>query len=85
MEIGQLQVLRTDASGMPLEWLGYQEAAKLYHLGLVAYSCGTALYTLHGGINARTGERSRIEVNSIIATHHHHRKTPTPRPNTPHR
>lgn len=78
MEIGQLQVLRTDASGMPLEWLGYQEAAKLYHLGLVAYSCGTALYTLHGGVNARSGERSRIEVNSIIATHHHHRKTPSP-------
>ena len=29
MDICQLQVLRTDVSGMPLEWLGYQEAAKL--------------------------------------------------------
>lgn len=77
MEISQLQVLRTDAAGMPLEWLGYQEAAKLYHLGLVAYSCGTSLYTLHGGINALTGERSTIEVNSIIATYHH-RKNPSP-------
>jgi 5-methylcytosine-specific restriction endonuclease McrA len=72
MEIYHLQVLRTDVSGMPLEWIGYQEAAKLYHLGEVAYSCGTHLYTLHGGINARTGRRSLIEVNSIIATHHHH-------------
>ena len=71
MEIGQYQVLRTDASGMPLEWLGYQEAAKLYHLNQVAYSCGATLYTLHGGINARSGRRSRIEVNSIIATAHH--------------
>lgn len=71
MEIHHLQVLRTDASGMPLEWIGYQEAAKLYHLGEVAYTCGTRLYTLHGGINARTGCRSLIEVNSIIATHHH--------------
>mgnify|MGYP006266461641 FL=1 len=74
MEICQLQVLRTDASGMPLEWLGYQEAAKLYHLGMVAYSCGTPLYTLRGGINAKSGLRSLIEVNSIIATHHSHRK-----------
>lgn len=75
MEICQLQVLRTDASGMPLEWLGYQEAAKLYHLGMVAYSCGTALYTLRGGVNARTGDQSTIEVNSIIATHKHHQKS----------
>lgn len=72
MEIYHLQVLRTDASGMPMEWIGYQEAAKLYHLGEVAYGCGTPLYTLHGGINAKTGHRSVIEVNSIIATHHRH-------------
>ncbi|MGX2038755.1 HNH endonuclease [Methylocaldum sp. MU1018] len=74
MEIHHLQVLRTDASGMPLEWIGYQEAAKLYHLGQVAYSCGTRLYTLRGGINAKTGRRSVIEVSSIIATLHHHNK-----------
>ena len=74
MQISQLQVLRTDASGMPLEWLGYQEAAKLYHLGMVAYSCGSLLYTLHGGINSRSGLRSQIEVSSIIATLHHHKK-----------
>lgn len=63
-------VLRTDAAGMPLEWIDYQAAAKLYYLDQVAYSCGTHLYTLYGGINARTGRRSLIEVNSIIATHH---------------
>ena len=72
MEIHRLQVLRTDASGMPLEWIGYQEAAKLYHMGQVAYTCGTTLYTLHGGINAKTGVRSIIEVNSILATYSHH-------------
>ena len=37
------QVLRTDASGMPLEWVNYQEAVRLYHLGQVAYSCGVRL------------------------------------------
>ncbi len=63
------QVLRTDASGMPLEWVNYQDAVRLYHTGQVAYSCGSHIYTVHGGICARTGRRSLIRVNSIIATH----------------
>ena len=63
------QVLRTDSSGMPLEWINYQEAAKLYYLEQVAYACGIQLYTIHGGTNARTGLRSVIEVNSIVATY----------------
>lgn len=63
------QVLRTDVSGMPLEWIGYQDAVRLYYAQQVAYSCGTLLYCIHGGINARTGLRSTIEVNSIVATY----------------
>jgi 5-methylcytosine-specific restriction endonuclease McrA len=63
------QVLRTDASGMPLEWVGFREAVRLYHLEQVAYTCGTLLYRIHGGISACTGRRSSIEVNSIIATY----------------
>ncbi|MCX8049088.1 MAG: HNH endonuclease [Methylohalobius sp.] len=66
-----LQVLRTDASGLPLEWIGYQEAVKLYCLDQVAYTCGTLLYRIRGGINARSGRQSLIEINSIIATHGH--------------
>jgi len=54
---------------MPLEWVNYQEAVRLYHLGQVAYSCGSLLYRVHGGICARTGRRSRIDVSSIIATY----------------
>ena len=61
-------VLRTDVSGMPLEWIDYQAAVRLYHLEEVAYTCGTALYVVHGGINARTGLRSEVTVNSIVAT-----------------
>ena len=67
------QVLRTDVSGMPLEWIGYQDAVRLYHLEQVAYTCGTLLYRIHGGICAKTGRRSFIEVNSIIATLGHNR------------
>ncbi|TVP83807.1 MAG: HNH endonuclease [Thioalkalivibrio sp.] len=64
----QQQVLRTDASGMPLEWIDYQQAVRLYHGGQVAYTCGTLLYRIRGGISAFTGRQSVVEVNSIIAT-----------------
>jgi 5-methylcytosine-specific restriction endonuclease McrA len=63
------QILRTDVAGMPLEWVNYQDAVRLYHLEQVAYACGTTLYRVRGGINARTGRQSRIDLNSIIATH----------------
>lgn len=62
------QVLRTDVAGMPLEWIDYREAVRLYHNEQVAYDCGTVLYTVFGGHNALNGSRSQIEVNSIIAT-----------------
>ncbi|MCC5859943.1 MAG: HNH endonuclease [Ectothiorhodospiraceae bacterium] len=62
------QILRTDVSGMPLEWVSYQEAVRLYHAGQVAYTCGRLLYRVRGGTNARTGRRSVVELNSIVAT-----------------
>jgi len=70
-EIQQLvsqEVLRTDVAGMPLEWIDYKAAASLYHAEQVAYTCGSPIYRLRGGYNARTGLRSTIEVSSIIAT-----------------
>jgi 5-methylcytosine-specific restriction endonuclease McrA len=54
---------------MPLEWIDFREAVRAYHLGQVAYTCGTPLYRVHGGVNALSGRRSIIEVNSIVATH----------------
>jgi len=50
-------VLRTDVAGMPLEWVDYREAARLYHQDQVAYTCGSLLYRLYGGVNARSGRR----------------------------
>jgi 5-methylcytosine-specific restriction endonuclease McrA len=63
------QVLRTDVAGMPLEWIDYRDAVRLYHSEQVAYDCGTLLYTVFGGHRSFDGRRSRIDVNSIIATH----------------
>lgn len=61
-------VLRTDLAGMPLEWIDYRDAVRLYHTGQVAWVCGSPIYRIRGGWNARTGLRSVIEVNSIVAT-----------------
>lgn len=66
------QVLRTDVTGMPLEWIGYQDAVRLIVINQVSYALGSVLYKLHGGINARSGCRTEIAVNAIIATHGSH-------------
>ncbi|MCB1864940.1 MAG: HNH endonuclease [Chromatiales bacterium] len=68
------QILRTDAAGMPVEWIGFQEAARLFHLEQVAYTCGRELFTIRGGHNAISGLRSRLTLSTIIATygHNHH-------------
>jgi hypothetical protein len=68
----QQQVLRTDVAGMPLEWIGYQDAVRLITLDQVSYSLGRTLYRIHGGTNALSGIRSVVEVNAIIASQGRH-------------
>lgn len=78
------QVLRTDAAGMPIDWVSYKEAVRCYHSGQVLYSCGNVLYKVRGGISSQTGLRSVVEVSSIIATpsatqsRYHHLPSYTP-------
>jgi 5-methylcytosine-specific restriction endonuclease McrA len=68
----QQQVLRTDVAGMPLEWIGYQDAVRLITLDQVSYSLGRTLYRIRGGVNALSGSRSVVEVNAIIASYGRH-------------
>jgi 5-methylcytosine-specific restriction endonuclease McrA len=75
MSIFRQQALRTDIAGIPLEWIGFETAAKLYTLNHVVYTLGSPLYTIHGGINSRTGLQSNIQVNSILATQSLHHKS----------
>ena len=53
---------------MPLEWVDYRTAARLYVLDQVAYACGDTLFRLRGGVNTATRKRSRLRIQSIIAT-----------------
>jgi 5-methylcytosine-specific restriction endonuclease McrA len=62
------QILRTDVSGMPLEWIDFREAVRLYSQGVVVYACGSMIYRVRGGINAVSGRRSIVDLNSIVAT-----------------
>lgn len=68
----QQQVLRTDVSGMPLEWVGYQDAVRLIALGQVSYSLGRTVYRIHGGINSLSGRQSYVDVSAIIASQGRH-------------
>ena len=65
------EVLRTDVSGMPLEWIDYRDAVRLHFMGQVAYTFGQTLFALRGGVNARTGNRTEVQVSSIVATTGH--------------
>jgi len=61
-------ILRTDISGMPLEWIDYETAAKLHYTEQIAYTLGSRIATLHGGIQAKSGRQSQLPIHSIIAT-----------------
>jgi len=63
-----LRILRTDVSGMPIEWVGFEDAVRLHCLDQILYPMGSPLYTVRGGINAKTGRQSTLDVYSIICT-----------------
>ena len=50
-----LRILRTDVSGMPIEWVGFEDAVRLHCLDQILYPMGSPLYTVRGGINAKWG------------------------------
>ena len=60
-------ILRLDVAGTPVTWMPWQDAVCLYSRDMVAWTAGEQAFTFHGGISKRTGTRSRITVNSIIA------------------
>lgn len=60
-------ILRLDVSGIPVTWIPWQEAVSLYCRDMIAWTAGHHEFTFHGGICRMTGQRSSVEVNSIIA------------------
>ena len=69
METGNshVHILRLNIAGHPVEWLTWQEATTLYARELVTWTLGETIHTVRGGISRITGERSSIELHSIVA------------------
>jgi len=64
----EAQILRLNIAGQPIEWLNWQEAVTLYARDIVAWSLGEVVREVNGGICRATGNRSCIQVPSIIAS-----------------
>ena len=56
-----------DAAGHPSEWLSIERAAHYVAKGLVAWDLGGPCVVLRGGVNARSGELSPMELKPIIS------------------
>ena len=60
-------ILRLDISGSPIRWIPWQLAVNLYSREKIAWTAGDRIFTFHGGLSRLTGQRSIVEINSIIA------------------
>ncbi|MES9903130.1 MAG: HNH endonuclease [Sedimenticola sp.] len=63
-----MQVLALDCAGNPSSWLNQETAIHLIATDRVLAPLGAESRVFHGGVNARTGLRSSIEVSSILLT-----------------
>ena len=60
-------VLTLDTHGIPHRWITWQHACFYYAKDQVAWTMGGHAFTVYGGANRVTGERSSITAASIIA------------------
>lgn len=61
------QILALDVAGAPHRWITTNEAAHYYATDMVAWSAGTSVFTLRGGTQRITGQRSKLDISSIVA------------------
>ena len=62
------QILRLNSAGYPTAWISHETAARLYYTDQISYECGSSSILLRGGYNRITQLRSKLKINSIIAT-----------------
>ena len=60
-------VLTLDTHGVPHRWITWQHACYYYAKNQVAWTLGEHAFTVYGGLNRSTGQRSEITASSIIA------------------
>ena len=62
-----MQILRLNKAGQPIDWLSWQEGVCLFSRELVLWTLGDTIFRIHGGYSRSTGERTIIELPSIVA------------------
>ena len=60
-------ILKLNLAGRPIRWVSRWAGALLYCRNQVAWEAGSEIIRLHGGINSRSGKRSFLDINSIVA------------------
>lgn len=67
-------ILKLDSAGLPVSWISWQSAVMLYARERIVWDAGAERFVIHGGICARTGRQSSIEIKSIVAVHDRSRR-----------
>jgi 5-methylcytosine-specific restriction endonuclease McrA len=65
-----MAILALDISGIPRQWISYEDAISYHATQSVAWSMGDIVVKYRGGVQ-RTGQKSYIECSSIIAIKGH--------------
>ena len=78
---GVPKALRLNVAGEPLDWVAWDEAARLYCRTMVVWTQGQVMLHLRGGISRQTQVRSILPIHAIIACKgpiraRDHRQTP---------
>ena len=60
-------ILTLDTNGIPHRWITWQHACFYYAKNQIAWAAGEHAFTVQGGYNRISGERSKIAASSIIA------------------
>ena len=60
-------ILKLSSSGLPISWINYEQADYYYSKNLVAWELGDSYYRLMGGTQRTTGNRSFLDIKTIIA------------------
>ena len=60
-------ILTLDTHGVPHRWITWQHACYYYAKNQIAWTLGERAFTVYGGLNRVTGQRSEITASSIIA------------------
>lgn len=67
-------ILQLDVTGIPYQWITYENAATLYSKGRVAWTMGNDGYRIHGGVQRISGKQSFMDLDSIIAVREENNK-----------